>query len=210
MTAARRSQRKNRSSRTLVLMATMRSSANDSQDQTISRAHLRQEHSTSASDRPRFSRIHGVPTGAPQLFRDSVQFCSGLVDLVVGVGSHGGDCHRFALAGERFVVLVAEDIAEVGDRRVDLGNPCCGKGIERETGDGGRRFVALEPVEKGGENCQRVKDRGGVARVVEVADRQRSSSRTRPADRRVGLQVQPYSARQVGFVEAVAAVLSDH
>ena len=67
MTAARRSQRK-RSSRTLVLMATMRSSANDSQDQTISRAHLRQEHSTSASDRPRFSRIHGVPTGAPQLF----------------------------------------------------------------------------------------------------------------------------------------------
>jgi hypothetical protein len=70
MTAARRSQRKNGSSRTLVLMATMRSSANDSQDQTISRAHLRQEHSTSASDRTRFSRIHGVPTGATQLFRD--------------------------------------------------------------------------------------------------------------------------------------------
>ena len=70
MTAARRSQRKNRSSRTLVLMATMRSSANDSQDQTISPAHLRQEHSTSASDRPRFSRIHGVPTGAPQLLRN--------------------------------------------------------------------------------------------------------------------------------------------
>jgi len=72
MTAARGSQRKNGSSRTLVLMATMRSSANDSQDQTISRAHLRQENPTSASDRPRFSRIHGVPTGAPQLFRDRV------------------------------------------------------------------------------------------------------------------------------------------
>lgn len=63
MTAARRSQRKNGSGRTLVLMATMRSSANDSQDQTISRAHLRQEHSTSASDRTRFSRIHGAPQG---------------------------------------------------------------------------------------------------------------------------------------------------
>ena len=71
MTAARRSQRNNGSSRTLVLMATMRSSANDSQDQTISRAHLRQENPTSASDRPRFSRIHGVPTGTRQLFRDA-------------------------------------------------------------------------------------------------------------------------------------------
>src|SRR6185295_8608903 len=103
MTAARRSQRKNRSSRTLVLIATIRSSANDSQDQTISRAHLRQEHSTSASDRPRFSRIHGVPTGAPLLFRDSLQFCSGLVDLVVCVGHNGGGGHRLARAGERFV-----------------------------------------------------------------------------------------------------------
>src|SRR4029077_20961581 len=98
MTAARRSQRKNGSSRTLVLMATMRSSANDSQDQTISRAHLRQENPTSASDRPRFSRIHGVPTGAPQLLRDGVQFCSGLVNLVVCIPSHGGGGHRLALA----------------------------------------------------------------------------------------------------------------
>ena len=54
------------------------------------------------------------------LFRDSVQFCSGLVDLVVCVGHHGGGGHRLALAGERFVGLVAEDIAEVGDRGVDL------------------------------------------------------------------------------------------
>src|SRR4029077_19107614 len=103
MTAARRSQRKNGSSRTLVLMATMRSSANDSQDQTISRAHLGQENPTSASDRPRFSGIHGVPTGAPQLFRDRVQLCSGLVDLVGGVGHHGGGAHRLALESERFV-----------------------------------------------------------------------------------------------------------
>ena len=45
------------------------------------------------------------------LFRDSVQFCSGLVDLVVGVGRHGGGGHRLTLAGKRFVGLVAEDIA---------------------------------------------------------------------------------------------------
>jgi hypothetical protein len=96
MTAARRSQRK-RSSRTLVLMATMRSSANDSQDQTISRAHLRQEHSTSASDRPRFSRIHGVPTGAPQLFRDKVGGYPVRIKItnpdhsaLVGIGSNSG------------------------------------------------------------------------------------------------------------------------
>jgi hypothetical protein len=43
------------------------------------------------------------------LFRDRVQFCSGLVDLVVGVGRHLGGGHRFAMAGERFVGRVAED-----------------------------------------------------------------------------------------------------
>ena len=39
------------------------------------------------------------------------EFCSGLVDLVVCVRRHGGGGHRLALAGERFVGLVAEDIA---------------------------------------------------------------------------------------------------
>ena len=60
------------------------------------------------------------------LFRDSVQFCSGLVDLVVCVGRHGGGGHRLTLAGERFVGLVAEDIAEVGDRGGDFGERRCG------------------------------------------------------------------------------------
>jgi hypothetical protein len=49
------------------------------------------------------------------LFRDCVEFCSGPADLVVCVGRHGGGGHRPALAGERFVGLVAEDIAEMGD-----------------------------------------------------------------------------------------------
>ena len=49
------------------------------------------------------------------LFRDGIQFCSGLVGLVVCVGGHGGGANRLALAGERFVGLVAEDLAEVGD-----------------------------------------------------------------------------------------------
>ena len=55
------------------------------------------------------------------LFQDSVQFCSGLVDLVVCVGHHGGGGHRLAAAGERFVGLVAEDFAEVSDRGAGLG-----------------------------------------------------------------------------------------
>src|SRR5258708_15991517 len=41
--------------------------------------------------------------------------CSGLVDLVVCVGRNGGGGHRLTLAGERFVGLVAEDVAEGGD-----------------------------------------------------------------------------------------------
>ena len=45
-------------------------------------------------------------------------------------------------------------------------------GLSGEPGDGGRRFVASEPVEKSGEGCQRDADRGGVAAIVVVADRQ--------------------------------------
>ena len=32
------------------------------------------------------------------------------------------------------------------------------RGLNGETGDGGRRFVASEPVEKGGEDSQRATD----------------------------------------------------
>ena len=100
------------------------------------------------------------------------EFCSGLVDLVVCVGHHFGGGHRLTLAGERFVGLVAEDIAQVGDRGGDFGDHRRGDGTEREPGDGGRRFVASEPVEKSGEDGQRDADRGGVAGIVVVADRQ--------------------------------------
>ncbi len=55
-----------------------------------------------------------------RLFRDGLQFCSGLVDLIVGIRHHFRGGHRFTLAGERFVGLVAEDIAEVGDRGGDF------------------------------------------------------------------------------------------
>ena len=41
------------------------------------------------------------------------EFCSGLVDLVVCVGRHGGGRHRFTLAGERFVGHLAEDLAHL-------------------------------------------------------------------------------------------------
>ena len=69
---------------------------------------------------------------------------------------------------------LAEDIAEVGDRGGDFGDPRYGEGTEREPGDSGRRFVASEPVEMGGEAGQRDAERRGVARIVEVADRPQS------------------------------------
>jgi hypothetical protein len=97
------------------------------------------------------------------LFRHGVQFCSGLVDLVVCVRRHRGGGHRLALAGERFVGLVAEDIAEVGDRGADFGVRRRGEGTEREPGDGGRRLVASAPIEKGCEDSQGVPDRSDVA-----------------------------------------------
>src|SRR5258708_4782766 len=56
---------------------------------------------------------HGFLTLICRLIRDPVQFCSGLVDLVVRIGRHGGGGHCLALAGERFVGLMAEHIAKV-------------------------------------------------------------------------------------------------
>ena len=98
------------------------------------------------------------------------EFCSGLVDLVVCVGRHRGGGHRFTLAGERFVGRLAEHVAEVGDRGGDFGDRRRRERTEREAGDGGRRFVASEPVEKSGEDGQRDADRRGVARIVVAAD----------------------------------------
>ena len=45
------------------------------------------------------------------------------------------------LRGERFVALVAEDFAEVGDRGVDVAGGRLGVGTQCETGDGGCWFV---------------------------------------------------------------------
>ena len=53
---------------------------------------------------------------------------------------------------------LAEDIAQVGDRGGEFGDPPCDDGTEREPGDGGRRFVASELVEKNGEAGQRDAD----------------------------------------------------
>jgi itaconate CoA-transferase len=41
--------------------------------------------------------------------------------LVIDVRGHGGAGHRLTLASERFVGLLAEDVAEVGDRGRDFG-----------------------------------------------------------------------------------------
>jgi hypothetical protein len=56
------------------------------------------------------------------------------------------------------------------DRGGDFGDRRCGDGTEGEAGDGGRRFVASEAVEKNGEDGQRDADRRGVARIVVAAD----------------------------------------
>jgi hypothetical protein len=86
------------------------------------------------------------------VLRDRVQIYSGLVNLVVCVRRHSGGAHRLALAGQRFVGLVAEDIAEMSDRCGDFGKNLRGHGAEGETGDGGRGLMLSEPVEKIGEH----------------------------------------------------------
>jgi hypothetical protein len=49
------------------------------------------------------------------LCRDCVQFCSRLIDLVVGVGTHGSSGHVFAAASEGFVGFVAKGSAQAVD-----------------------------------------------------------------------------------------------
>ena len=88
------------------------------------------------------------------LSRDGVQLCSGLVDLVVCVGHHGGGGHRFALAGERFVGRLTEDTAEVGDCCGDFGDRRRSQRTGGETSDGGCRFEACEAVEEHRERSQ--------------------------------------------------------
>jgi hypothetical protein len=82
--------------------------------------------------------VAGDQTSADAASRESrrPESCSGLVDLVVCVVSHSGGGHRFTLAGERFVGLVAEDVAEVGDRGGDFGERRRRERAEREAGDG--------------------------------------------------------------------------
>jgi len=98
------------------------------------------------------------------------EFCSCLVDLVIGIRRNRGGGHRLAAAGERLVGLVSKDFVQVGDRGADFGERRRGEGADCETGDGGRRLVASEPVQKSGEDSQWDVDRGGVARIVEDAD----------------------------------------
>jgi hypothetical protein len=99
------------------------------------------------------------------------EFCSGLVDLVICVLHHLGGGHRLALAGERFVGLVAEHIAEVGDRGVDLRKNRPRIRAGGDPADGGGGFVVPQPVQEGGEYGQRAEQEGEIARVVVVADR---------------------------------------
>jgi hypothetical protein len=93
-----------------------------------------------------------------------------------------------------------------GDRGAELGDRRCYEGTERETGDGGRRFVAFEPVEEGSEHSQGDTRSGGVGRVVVVADRH---SEVLERGQRVAVfGLKPgEDARQVGRVGAVAARL---
>ena len=89
-----------------------------------------------------------------RLFRDCVQFRSGLVDLVICVCRHLGGGHRLTLPGERFVSLVAEDIAEVGDRGAEFGNHAVVTGSIAKPASGGRRFDIVRADRKRGEGGQ--------------------------------------------------------
>ncbi len=73
--------------------------------------------------RPNFETLES------RLFRGGVQFCSGLVDLVVCVSHHGGGGHRLTPAGERFVGLLVEDVARCAIEVLISGNASAVRGL---------------------------------------------------------------------------------
>src|SRR6202012_3172498 len=90
----------------------------------------------------------------------------------------------------------------------ELGVRCRGEGTEGEASDGGRRFIASEPVEKGSEDRQRETDHGRVARVVEIPDRKCDIVERGQWVAVLGLEA-GQTARDACFGIAVAAFLGD-
>ena len=82
-----------------------------------------------------------------RLFRDRIQRCLGLVDLVIRIRHHVGGGHGLSHAGERFIGLVAEDITKVGDCRIQLGITRTRKISCGEPADDRSLFVVPEPIQ---------------------------------------------------------------
>ena len=142
------------------------------------------------------------------LFRDGVQFGSGLVDLVVGVVRHFGGGHRLAFAGERFVGVVAEESRRCA---IAVSSPTYHAaviGLTGEPGDGRRRARSVRDGRTDPRGRLGHHGPGWCCRSRVGCGPQRMRSRERPAGRRGRPQVVPEPG-QVGLVEAVAAVLCD-
>jgi hypothetical protein len=96
----------------------------------------------------------------------------------------------------------------VGDRGVDGWRGRGGEGIERETGHSGRRFVVSESIEEVGWHSEGVTHMGSIARLVVVTDRESDVlERGQRVAAVFGLEM-GQSARYVGRIAAVTAVLS--
>src|SRR6202162_1837380 len=95
------------------------------------------------------------------------------------------------------------------DRGGDLGKYRRGEGREREADEGGRRLVVSEPIEKDSEDSQRGAGHVDTARVVVVADRQSDEIECGQRVTVFGFKSGQIGS-SVGYVGAVAAVLSDH
>ena len=143
------------------------------------------------------------------LFRDCVQFCSGLVDLVVCVRHHFGGGHRLTLAGERFVGLVAEDIAQVGDRGAEFRGPATAvRGLSAKPAMMAAASWRPSRSRNTARTARGVRIMAVLPAVVVVADRQSEVIERGQRVAVFGLEA-GQDARQVGLDEAVAAVLGD-
>ena len=107
------------------------------------------------------------------------EFCSGLVDLVVGVGHHRGDGHLRTLLCALVISLIAKNLPQVRNRGCQLRQPCPGIGTGREARDDGGAFRTPEPFEARREARERNSDNGRIAGVVVIANHQLEISECR-------------------------------
>src|ERR1700738_2135083 len=149
-----------------------------------------------------------IGTLATPLLRDRFQLRSGLVDLVIGVRDDGGRGHLLALAGERFVSLIAERLAEVRDGGGQLWDRRQGYQVARKAGYCRGGLEPPQAIQECAEHREGADQIPEIPRVVPTPNNQPQMVERRYVNDCFRFEA-GQSCRENRFVVPIAAVLSE-